>query len=228
VLSLALIALSTIVGASAAEPEKRDAPGNAAVVEATTADSPRPANQTPLVAPEPRPTLLVPLAHTAALIAGMRGSLSFLWPDHFNPLRFRENASNFRVAWTSFPDYDRRRRLFESDGDPWLINGVGHGLFGSEVYQRMRRCGHDPMAAFAATAIVSTAWEYGIEAFHQRPSAIDLVWAPLGGALIGEGRYQLFRLIERSERGGAVLRRAGMILLDPFGEAERSLFATGC
>lgn len=227
-ISLAVIALSTVIGASAAEREELDAVPSPAIPEAATTDAPSPKPRIRVSEAEPRPTLLVPLLHATGVIASMRASLSLLWPDQFNPLRFRENAWNFRAAWTSFPEYERRRRLFESDGDPWAINAVGHGLFGSEIYQRMRRCGHPPVVSFAATALVSTAWEYGIEAFHQRPSAIDLVWGPLGGALIGEGRHQLFRLLERSGPGGAVLRRAGMILLDPFGEAERSLLASGC
>ena len=210
---VASVALSILVGI-AAEPAKPD-----------TATSVPPA-ATARISPndgEPSPTLLVPVLHTAAVMVGMRASLSLLWPDHFNPLRAEENARNFGLAWTSPPKYDPRRPLFESDGDPWLLNVVGHGLFGSEIYHRMRRCGHGPVEAFGAAVIASSWWEYGVEAFHQRPSAIDLVWTPIAAALLGEGRHQLFRLIERSG-AGALIRRAGMILLDPFGEAEASLF----
>jgi hypothetical protein len=214
-LSLAAIALSTLVGSSAGEGENSE--------QRPSTVAPGVANPAAASA-ELRPPLLVPAVHTAGVIAGMRASLWLLWPDYFDPLRGRDNARNFRVAWTSLPEYDRRRLLFESDGDPWLINVVGHGLFGSEIYLRMRRCGQAPMASLAAALIASTAWEYGVEAFRQRPSAVDLVWTPLGGALLGEGRHQLYRLIDRSAPSGGLLRRVGMILLDPFGEAEGALF----
>ena len=214
VFSLCSIALSILVGL-ASEPAKPQDGTSAAAAGGTTSV---------LEPTESPPTLLVPVLHTAGVLVGMRTSLSLLWPDYFNPLRLEENGRNFRLAWTSLPKYDRRRPLFESDGDPWLVNIVGHGLFGSEIYHRMRRCGHGPVAAFSAAVIASSSWEYGVEAFHQRPSAIDLAWTPIGAVLIGEGRHQLFRLLERLGPGAAVLRRAGMIILDPLGEAEAALF----
>lgn len=212
VLTTAVIALSILIG-SAETPVAEPAPRTARTDASTAELLPLPS----------RPTLLVPVIHSAGVILGMRASLWALWPAYFDPLRGPENARNFRVAWTSLPEYDRRRFFLESDGDPWLLNAVGHGLFGSEIYLRMRGCGHGPMASLAAAAIASSAWEYGVEAFHQRPSAIDLVWTPLAGALLGEGRHQLYRLIDRSPRIG-LLRSVGMILLDPFGEAEGALF----
>jgi len=77
-------------------------------------------------------------------------------------------------------------------------------------------------------AVASTAWEYSLEALHQRPSALDLVWTPLAGALLGEGRYRLHRLVRGG--GGKVgpLRRALLIVLDPLGEAQRGLLGTRC
>jgi hypothetical protein len=62
-------------------------------------------------------------------------------------------------------------------------------------------------------------------AFHQRPSAIDLVWTPIAGALLGEGRHQLYGMLDRVGPNGGLLRRVGMILLDPFGEAEGAVFS---
>ena len=222
--SLAVVALSALVGSSSAEHDEAEDASSAAAAPVTNAATPSPVVNAGTGSADERPTLLVPIAHTAGVIIAMRASLWVLWPDQFDPARGRENARNFRLAWTRLPEYESRRLFFESDGDPWLLNVVGHGLFGSEIYLRMRGCGHGPMPSLAAAAIASTAWEYGVEAFHQRPSAIDLVWTPLGGALLGEARHQLYRLMARLRSAGGVLRRAGMILLDPFGEAESALF----
>jgi hypothetical protein len=175
---------------------------------------------------EEGPRWLVPLAHSALLVGGMRVSLSLLWPRAFDPTRLEENLGNFQRALTLPPEFHAGRPLLESDLDPWWLNGVGHGLFGAEVHLRFRQCGHPAWGAALATAAVSTFWEYGVESFHKRPSAVDLVWTPLFGALLGEGRYQLHRLLERQGPGlgWTVLRT----VVDPLGEAERRLVGTGC
>jgi hypothetical protein len=171
----------------------------------------------------------VPLAHTAGLVVGMRASLSLLWPRHYDPSRLREGFSHLREAYTRPPEFHRDLPLLESDGDPWLLNTVGHGLFGSEVYSRARHCGQSPAAAFLATFLASTAWEYTLEAFHQRPSAVDLVWTPLAGALLGEGRYRLHRaLVQGGGPSPGTARKVLFFVVDPLGEAERRLLGAGC
>lgn len=166
---------------------------------------------------------LVPTLHTIGLMGAMRLSLSILWPDSYPLLEFDAAEKHLREAYTLPPEFDRHRNLFESDGDPWTLNVIGHGLFGSEVYQRFRRCGHGPWAALLATTVASTAWEYGPEALHQRPSAIDLSLTPVLGIALGEARFQLFRAARGDSQETGALRRMLMILIDPLGEAERAL-----
>lgn len=191
-----------------------------------------PARQRPAEAaaqgPGPQERWLVPTLHSAVLMGGMRLSLSALWPASYSPIPDESTPRHLRAAYSQPPEYDRHRTLVESDGDPWTLNLVGHGLFGSEVYQRFRQCGHGALAAFGATVVASTAWEYGIEAFHQRPSAVDLIWTPLAGAAFGEARFQFYRLA-RGASGSTpgALGRAVMILVDPFGELER-VAGAGC
>ena len=180
---------------------------------------------------EPTPSAgrwTVPVLHSVGVVLGMRVGLSALWPRAYDPSRLREGVRQLGVAYSRPPEFHRGVPLLESDGDPWLLNTVGHGLFGSEMYGRARHCGHSPLASLAAAAVASTAWEYSLEALHQRPSALDLVWTPLAGALLGEGRYRLHRLVRGG--GGEVgpLRRALLIALDPLGEAQRGLLGTGC
>lgn len=170
---------------------------------------------------------LVPTMHSVGVLAGMRTSLSVLWPEHFHPLHFDRMGAQIRSSWSTPPSYQRERSFIESDGDPWTLNAVGHGLFGSEIYLRFRQCGHRPLAALASAAVTSTVWEYGIEAFHKQPSGIDLLWTPLVGSMLGEGRYRLYRLI-RGEEEPAAGRAALLFVVDPFGEAERRILGTDC
>lgn len=171
----------------------------------------------------PAPAWRVPAAHAGGLLVGMRVAVGVLWPEAYDPTRFRLESEQLRLAYTRPPELLADRNLLESDGDPWWLNGFGHGLFGSEIYGRTRQCGHAPLAAFLAAAAVSVAWEYGLEAPHKRPSAIDLVWTPVAGGLLGEGRFRLHRWLKA--RGSAAWL---LFAVDPLGESERRLLGAGC
>jgi hypothetical protein len=153
----------------------------------------------------------------------MRLAVSLAWPEAYDPTRGGAMRDQLRLAYTRPPELDRSRRLLESDGDPWWVNGVGHAAFGSEIYGRTRQCGGGPAAALLATAAASVVWEYGLEAPHKRPSAVDLVWTPLAGALLGEGRYRLHAWL-RSRNASAWL----LFVVDPLGESERRVLHTRC
>jgi hypothetical protein len=114
----------------------------------------------------------------------------------------------------------------ESDGDPWQINVIGHGLFGSEIYGRVRQCGGAPWQAFVFTAATSAVWEFGIESFNKRPSTVDLIATPVIGAVLGEARYRAGRWLRVQPRG--FWRTFGTIVVDPFGEFERGVVHTRC
>jgi hypothetical protein len=172
------------------------------------------------------PIWTVPVWHTTGVVLGMRLGLSILWPEAYAPLPLERSARQYRLAWTMPPEYRRDRRLFESDGDPWVINVVGHGLFGAEVHGRVRACHGSFWQAAAFTAGASVLWEYGPEAFHKRPSAVDLMITPVLGAALGEGRHQLQRWIRTRPR--TAWRRVLEILIDPLGEGERGLLGTRC
>jgi Domain of unknown function (DUF3943) len=177
--------------------------------------------------PEPQETIwTVPIVHSLGLLAGMRLSLSILWPEPYNPLPFSRSTRQFGAAYDSPPELRNNRWLLESDGDPWVINVVGHGLFGAEVYGRVRQCGGGVWQALAFTAGTSVVWEYGVESFNKRPSAIDLVATPLIGAALGEARYRAQRWLRRRERG--FWRRFGEVVIDPLGEGERVILGTRC
>ena len=75
------------------------------------------------------------------------------------------------------------------------------------------------LGALAFTTAASTAWEYGFEANGVRPSAQDLVYTPLAGLVLGEGRFQLVKGLHHRQGGLADVLRW---VVDPFGELERA------
>jgi hypothetical protein len=172
---------------------------------------------------EPKPDLVVPLLHVTALMTVMRVTETFLWPDPF--ARTEHFGAHYEEAFTRPPIFDSSRRFFEWDGDPWYINSLGHGLFGSELYMRARTCRLPWYGALAFAAASSTVWEYGFEANGVRPSALDLIYTPLSGLALGEARYQTWRAAQ-SIRSPA-LRGAVRAIVDPLGETERAL-GSGC
>lgn len=160
----------------------------------------------------------MPTLHGGTLMFGMRVAEAYIWPDPFAdpPSTWGER---YEAAFSQAPKWDGDAPAFEWDGDPWYINVVGHGLFGSELYLRARHCRLGVAGSLLFTAAGSAAWEYGFEANGVRPSGFDLWFTPLSGLVLGEGRYWAWHAAgsvrHKTLRG--VLRG----LLDPFGELER-------
>jgi hypothetical protein len=153
----------------------------------------------------------------------MRGSEAYLWPEPFaNTARF---GYHYRQAFTRPPLFDLNAPLFEADGDRWHINVIGHGLFGSELYLRARVCRKPLWQALLFTTGASAVWEYGFEANGVRPSGLDLMYTPVAGLVLGEGRFQLFRWASGLAPGAG--RSALKAVADPLGELER-LLGTPC
>jgi len=153
----------------------------------------------------------------------MRLTEAVLWPDPFADTRPRVWFDHYEEAFTRPPLFDRHEPAFEWDGDDWTINVVGHGLLGSELYYRPRRCGASPWAALAFTAGASAVWEYGFEANGVRPSALDLVYTPVAGWVLGEARWLGWH--GAGAIGDRTLRGVVRAVLDPFGELERAIGA---
>lgn len=73
--------------------------------------------------------------------------------------------------------------------------------------------------AFAASA--SAVWEYVFEANGVRPSALDLVYTPLSGWVLGEARFWGWQAA--GGIGNPTLRGVLRVVLDPFGELSRAM-----
>jgi hypothetical protein len=169
--------------------------------------------------PPPPANVVVPVLHGTALMVVMRGVETVIWPIPFaQPEHF---AAHYEEAYTRPPKFDTSQPFMRWDGDPWFINVVGHGLFGSELYVRARQCRLGWAGSLAFAAAASTTWEYVFEANGVRPSALDLVYTPLMGLALGEARYAVHRAAAglRSPGARAVVRA----VVDPLGEIERAL-----
>ena len=170
-------------------------------------------------AEEGAPAWVLPVAHNAGLLLLVRAGCSALWPDYFDITEVNDNARIFSRSWSEPPTFDLNQAPFEWDHDPWTINVIGHGLMWSESYLVYRRSGYAWWHSLLMTTAWSFAWEYLVEAWHKHPSGIDLIWSPVAGGLLGEGRYQLLRLIRSMDPAAG--RNVLLYLIDPLGQLER-------
>jgi hypothetical protein len=151
----------------------------------------------------------------------MRLTEAVLWPEPFAETAPKVWLRHYERAYTEPPLFDSDARAFEWDHDRITLNILGHGLLGSELYYRPRRCGLSPLSAFVFAASASTAWEYVFEANGVRPSALDLVYTPIAGLALGEARF--WGVTWSRTLHDPFLRGFVQTLLDPFGEIERGL-----
>lgn len=163
----------------------------------------------------------MPSLHGLGLMTAMRLTEAVIWPDPFAETSLSRAGESYEEAFTRPPKWDSSERAFEWDGDPWYVNGIGHALFGSELYLRARTCHNGVLPSLLFTVAGSTLWEYGFEANAVRPSGFDLWYTPAAGLVLGEARYALWSSARtlRDRNWRSVLTT----VLDPFGELERAL-----
>ena len=106
------------------------------------------------------------------------------------------------------------------DKDPAWINYIGHPYWGATYYIRARERGFDEFGSFLYSALLSALYEYGIEAFFERPSYQDLIVTPVGGTLIGKFIFEPIRASIKSKAELAWSDHLLLILTDPLGAAN--------
>jgi len=106
------------------------------------------------------------------------------------------------------------------DKDPAWINYIGHPYWGATYYIRARERGFDEFGSFIYSAFLSALYEYGIEAFFERPSYQDLIVTPVGGILIGKFIFEPIRASIKSKTELAWHDHLLLILTDPLGAAN--------
>jgi hypothetical protein len=116
----------------------------------------------------------------------------------------------------------------EWDSDKFYFNFLLHPYAGATYFMTARSCGFNMWQSLLYCTCASTiGWEFGVEAFMERPSYQDLFITPLLGSAIGEGFYRLKRHIAaRGYRlaGSKVLGNVVAFIIDPVNEVV-GLFA---
>ena len=150
------------------------------------------------------PTVLALDPVTAETVAIPEPAIAI--PDRKGIISDTRNFLLFQVAFTGFlyvapesisnwSDEQKQKDRFESwkdnvsrivwDTDDWTVNYIGHPYFGAAYYIRARERGYDQTAAFWYSALLSTTYEFGIEAMFENPSIQDLIVTPLAGTALG-------------------------------------------
>lgn len=139
-----------------------------------------------------------------------------------------EDATSWnRHEIQSVPPFKRwYRNIFvrnpELDHDSWVFNYLLHPYAGAVYFMAARSVGFNFWRSMLTSAFVSTVfWEFGIEAFTERPSYQDIVITPVVGSIIGELFYRLKRDIVANNYclfGSPVVGHIVAFLIDPVNE----------
>jgi len=108
------------------------------------------------------------------------------------------------------------------DTDSWIFNYIMHPYAGAVYFMSARSSGFNFWRSLLYSATVSTiGWEFGIEAFMERPSIQDLFITPCVGSIIGECFYRVKRRLVENDYYIAGSRTLGNIVaffIDPVNE----------
>ena len=106
------------------------------------------------------------------------------------------------------------------DDEPYLNYGL-HPYWGAAYYIRGRERGLTRWQSLGYSALLSSLYEFGAEAFFEPVSYQDLIVTPLIGSLLGEFVFSPLRDYIRAKPGGPDrLDQLALILTDPLGAAN--------
>jgi hypothetical protein len=110
----------------------------------------------------------------------------------------------------------------EWDHDKFYFNYILHPYAGAAYFMSARSCGYNMWESLLYCSCISTiGWEFGVEAFMERPSYQDLVITPIVGSLIGECFYKVKRNIAANNYtlcGSKLLGNVVAFVVDPVNE----------
>lgn len=110
----------------------------------------------------------------------------------------------------------------EWDHDKFIFNYVLHPYAGAVYFMAARSCGFGFWRSMLYSSLISNVgWEFGIEAFMERPSYQDLFITPVIGSCLGEAFYHVKRDIVGHDYtlcGSRVLGNIVVFLVDPVNE----------
>jgi hypothetical protein len=153
----------------------------------------------------------VGLARDTGLLIGYQAvaiGVLFLLPEDVSNWNGKSHGAEQWVHNVSRPTFD---------DDSWWINYLAHPYVGAMYYIRARERGFGPWSSFAYSAFASAAYEFGVEAFFEKPSIQDLIVTPIGGALLGAFVFEPFRAWVRAKPELQWYDHVGLFLTDPIG-----------
>lgn len=110
----------------------------------------------------------------------------------------------------------------EIDHDKFIFNYVLHPYAGAAYFMAARSCGFSFWGSALYSFCISTfGWEFGIEAFMERPSYQDIFITPGVGSILGELMYRGKRtIVEHGYEmlGSSLLGHIACFFLDPVNE----------
>ncbi|MGE3153805.1 MAG: DUF3943 domain-containing protein [Nitrospiraceae bacterium] len=128
-----------------------------------------------------------PPHHAAKTVAGLLGGVFLGFAAYaFLPSSFTGTTKEgaYEEAWEHFEDAWTKPPVF--DKDRAIVNYVGHPYFGMSFYLTQRNVGESPLRSFLFSVAMSTAFEYLVESWAERPSIQDLIVTPIVGSIFGE------------------------------------------
>ena len=107
------------------------------------------------------------------------------------------------------------------DTDDAYLNWITHPYWGAAYYIRGRERGLSRWQSFGYSALLSTLYEYGAEAFFEQPSYQDLWITPVIGSLLGEFVFSPLRESIKAKPGGPDgMDKFLLVVTDPLGAAN--------
>ena len=125
-----------------------------------------------------------------------------------------KNTAGFSKWWDNVSNPHR-------DTDDAYLNWITHPYWGAAYYIRGRERGLSRWQSFGYSALLSTLYEYGAEAFFEQPSYQDLWITPVLGSLLGEFVFSPLRESIKAKPGGPDgMDKFLLVLTDPLGAAN--------
>lgn len=139
-----------------------------------------------------------------------------------------EDATSWnRAALQDIPLFTRWKQHVIDEGPEWdhdkfYFNYLLHPYAGAAYFMGARSVGFNFYQSLLYSTLVSTiGWEFGVEAFMERPSYQDLFITPIIGSFFGEFFYRAKRsIVDNDYRiwGSPVLGHIVAFLIDPLNE----------
>jgi len=112
------------------------------------------------------------------------------------------------------------------DEDDHFLNYVLHPYWGAAYYVRAQERGYDRTQSFWYSALLSSIYEFGVEALFEPPSIQDIIVTPVGGALVGNYFMKIRAGIHEREESLGYRRTSDKWLsfvTDPLGSINQQL-----